>query len=1294
MLENPQQINNEDIGSENPENKDVSKNLYELDEYLNLSEDQKEDLKIMILELSTYNKSNGAYSSERVLEIQQKNHFSQEIIDAATTPEIVKQILKYFKEKDSKSGFGRQYVEAFKNSDEVIEASTTAEIMKQNLARFIEDDCEGYKEGFKEFIKAFDISENIIQESKKIGVELYCKKLGARSKYCNPWNLKKEFDIPDTIIEDGIKQSLLTSLLDLSKDKDNQYRLHTAIAIKEKSSFSEDLIQDIVREVIMGDFVKGNFDFIEKIIKELKVSKEAIIDSPEIREVGEQGIIDFLSKSEIYSAKKIIRYLNLSESDTKNIVKKTIIFILPSGNIDAVIKTVKEFNIPEEFINSPEVQEAAKQGIIHHLSGGNAILEGSMTTYDGSINDAIKIKNGLNVSEEIINSSEVQKVAKQAIIRELRGPFKHDAIIIKEEFNVLEETISSPEVQEAAKQGIINSDINYATVIKEQFNVILLKADLDYCAKNKKWKVIDTYGEFFDNTCQYLYTNSKEFNLLPSEFYFIKDDVDKLKTMGNEARSEYVFDKLKRNHENWTDEQNILIPFQTGSEMFGYSKMFEYISGKNITKHDALHNFLKIIDLYNISGLSNSEFFNNILKQVKNDTSDYDDGKSYHKLNNIANNINTNFEETLSQAKEYGLPTLNKLLEGIKDAKDVFSSWKMLKKYNELCQILNKKEILEQLKELEKTGDKDLYHYVEILAFHSNIEMAKVIEFWKNPENFLELSDSHTPDEVHSRKKPSNYTDIPNLDLTAGELRDALVRGYYDSLQAFEPLEINYKIIVDSGKYGNLELNELILKAIGKRRESILGEAKNPDKLFSELQKIFKENNINIISYLQSGKVEENKTEILEDIKDKIIDLIYDKNIGLEDDRKFEEYRAKINLKSDPDGVVAGNDTSCCMPFGSGKNNVYTFNPICSLFTVQRLTGITEGDKGPKYRTIAQSVLTKNIDIGKNISEVVAKLNQFEAHMHDVVSDDVLIDKQSIITCDNIEVSPNFKSQKNNTELLKTIYTDFFKEYIKQFAKKYNLDENKVLIGLGYTDANISLERVANTTVPEAPVGYSDNLKDESMLLDLSKFEKTDIISSREITIQKKKRERSEKPDLKLPKGISDLTFQDSLKVAYIEGKAYKDNERLIQYLHNMENALIAKDVNNISKNRPEMSFKYTGEDKKMHGYILAYEGKMEKDNKDSEGIVYVSDLASDGNSRAGGSLILAFVEAYKVNYIEKDNIIPIFAQFREQTSYQIIMKQLEKLSKDTGIKFEAEETNTYTVGNDTMHEVIIRAKK
>ncbi len=44
---------------------------------------------------------------------------------------------------------------------------------------------------------------------------------------------------------------------------------------------------------------------------------------------------------------------------------------------------------------------------------------------------------------------------------------------------------------------------------------------------------------------------------------------------------------------------------------------------------------------------------------------------------------------------------------------------------------------------------------------------------------------------------------------------------------------------------------------------------------------------------------------------------------------------AEIHRKSDPLAVVAGDDTASCMGFGTGKNNVYMFNPNDALFTVR-----------------------------------------------------------------------------------------------------------------------------------------------------------------------------------------------------------------------------------------------------------------------------------------------------------------------------------------------------------------------
>ena len=219
-----------------------------------------------------------------------------------------------------------------------------------------------------------------------------------------------------------------------------------------------------------------------------------------------------------------------------------------------------------------------------------------------------------------------------------------------------------------------NRNVGGAKKIKQEFNTILSKQDLDYCIENKKFKSIDNGKNFFDEDCQYIYEEAEEFNLLVSEFLFIENDVDQLKQMDIESRSKYIFDKLKGNHENWTDEQNIITPFESGSEIFGHSKMFKYIFREDITKHDALYDFLRIIDLYNASGLSSNEFFNNILQQVKDDTSNYESGASYHLLNNIARNVNINFEETLQKAKQYELPTLNQLLESISSSQDIFSS--------------------------------------------------------------------------------------------------------------------------------------------------------------------------------------------------------------------------------------------------------------------------------------------------------------------------------------------------------------------------------------------------------------------------------------------------------------------------------------------------------------------------------------------------------------------------------------------------------------------------------------------
>ena len=759
-----------------------------------------------------------------------------------------------------------------------------------------------------------------------------------------------------------------------------------------------------------------------------------------------------------------------------------------------------------------------------------------------------------------------------------------------------------------------------------------------------------------------------------------------------EERSKFLYNQLKGKSDKWRDKQNISGPFENGVNLFGHSKMFEYLSRPGLSRHDGLHNFNKIAEVFKLSGLKPNEFFNNILSQVQKDDSEYDElGSAHHKLNSLADNINADFKGTVESAKKYGnITKLRELLEELAEPEKIFSSWKNLKKYEEVCQLLKKTEILDQLQSLKKAGKEELYKYIETLAFHPNISMQKVFQFWNDPEGFLEIMDSHTPDEVQDRKKPSNYVEFPNLDLTAEELRDALVEGDYDKLQSFKPLEITYKISRQESKYEGKPVHELIVLALGKRKEGVKGLAQNSPKMFSELTNLFKQNRLQLLDYLKSDKPDQYLSghlgpEETEELKQKMADSLFDKSFGLAEGRGTEEYRAKINQKSDPDGVVAGNDTACCMPFGSGKNNVYTFNPICSLFTIQRKTAENV------WRTVAQSVMTKDKEIKENIADLVEKLQGEGVKMHEVVDEEVLRDKPSVITADNIEVAQNFKDNARKDEIIKAIYLNFFKEYVKRFGGEEKLDNSQLIIGQGFTDALNNLRQVDNTFVPEAPVGYSDNLHRQAYKLDLTEAEDSRMVLNRKVNA-KNIRPAENQREASLPRGVSQLTFHDSLPVAYIEGKAYHENESLMEYLHNMENALIAKDVNNTAKGRPNMSIKYQDSQGKVRGYLLAYEGRAS--GKEGENVVYVSDLASDGTARAGGSLILGFTQLYKENYLDKNRPVPILAQLREKTSYQIITKQLDKLSQGTGVKFVMEEIGSEEVGGDTMHVVMIRPEK
>ena len=418
-----------------------------------------------------------------------------------------------------------------------------------------------------------------------------------------------------------------------------------------------------------------------------------------------------------------------------------------------------------------------------------------------------------------------------------------------------------------------------------------------------------------------------------------------------------------------------------------------------------------------------------------------------------------------------------------------------------------------------------------------------------------------------------------------------------------------------------------------------------------------------------------NKVTLSPEIEKQVKEIIFDKSIGLR--AEFRNYRTRITWKSDPEAVVAGNDTECCMPFGSGKNNVYTFNPNCGQFVVQ----VEIQEKGKKvWRTIAQSVLTKDIDIKKPIPEIIKLAQEEHKSMSDFVSDDITEQQKEVVVCDNIEVRPNIG---RNINVLEILYRKFFAEYLKHYATDDNLNNQKFLIGMGYNDLVFG-NSIENTFLPVAPVAYSDNTGENVYEVTVNKKNQSKTLNlwATQIFFSEKEKRKE-----KYPKNIRPLTYADTLKVSYIEGKAYADNQTLMEYLHNMENGLIAKDIYNTHFNRPNLSLAYEDEKGKMKGYLFAYEGEDE-----GEKVIYISDLAALPEAKlAGGKLIKAFLQLYKKYYLDKNNSLPLLARAREKTSYQIITKQLNRLGKEIGVKFVLEEIEEDTEGGENMHWVIIR---
>ncbi len=263
--------------------------------------------------------------------------------------------------------------------------------------------------------------------------------------------------------------------------------------------------------------------------------------------------------------------------------------------------------------------------------------------------------------------------------------------------------------------------------------------------------------------------------------------------------------------------------------------MLRFALNARVNPHDALLDFNHVLEMYKKSGMTPEAFEGKILSQVSRDAGVDDEGSAYAHLQTIAKSFPEKPDELLARAKN-SVPELKALAESVSDTRyGVFADWNTLKRFGKLQHLLEQQETLDKLDQLAKDGQPQLAAWLKTLMFHpdSRISLASIMQFWEEPGKFLDLDDSNSGN-AHGLKKPSRYTNIPNLDLTPVQLRDALLDGTLDKLQVFSPMRVEYDLAP------NVDINKEFDLALGARREGRQGTAKNSQKLFSEVNRVLK----------------------------------------------------------------------------------------------------------------------------------------------------------------------------------------------------------------------------------------------------------------------------------------------------------------------------------------------------------------------------------------------------------------------------------------------------------------------
>ena len=689
-------------------------------------------------------------------------------------------------------------------------------------------------------------------------------------------------------------------------------------------------------------------------------------------------------------------------------------------------------------------------------------------------------------------------------------------------------------------------------------------------------------------------------------------------------------------------------------EYFGEKAIYKYLAQWTRDPHDAVQHTDELIQMYETEyGEQKKKLFVDTIL-----TQSWSSAVWYYKLNNFLIQYKPDRRELLdTELKADDTLTDQRFIWLVESIQGKESSWSLLTsranlyQLGDLLYLLSQKPALKTIEQLQYSwnpNDRILYEYFATgILSERKKDIQAMLMMYTDPEQFLWLDDKNLNNinklkPLHDAKKPQiMVTDFNHIDMTPADLISALPLWVYDTLTYFKPMTQTY--ITD--RLGNISTVD-ISSTLEQQEDQHLSSLGNTplQKLVQDYNNTHK-NNRDTMSFkqLQWG------LSILPPTQQSWIREKLD----------MKRYTAQIAPKSDISNRYNGFNCDSLW-VKHGKKVVMMFNPLCADFC---LFDDLPSDKVDNL--IATSWLTLNRSIPENIADIKSKIIANEDPRKLFDQSVTKNPDEYILTLDNIEADENFaektKKDHKKKELLQKIYTLFFSTYIQQHPlspKWVPISTTKINCGTSYGKIDLWSDTEDNNFLPLLLNSYSDNTERKTLKIFINAWEQW-------------------KTEAKT--GIQSMSIEDILSVIYLEWLIYP--VWLKDHINNIQHHILASMINNELKQRENLSLVSYDNNKRINGYLLAYQWVMDKKNN-NDPCVYVHDVVVDdtGKWKWGEMMMKLFEKAKKLD-------LPILASLREDTSYKIIPKKIESLG------YAITQNKKRPMWWEIFHDVVIEKK-